>query len=167
MKFRRVLAIAIAGVIGASLGISPALAACPIELATYRDLDDTASLEFRPTGENAAVTNTFRVIIDATMLDGIVMWSDGVARPNGILSLKCPQGDVTGEELEACTLWQGVIYTSDDAGRIGLLPDESNPAPKTLILSDLAHALRFSPAYGKDGFVKIPGDVFTMSGCQE
>ena len=37
---------------------------------------------------------------------------------------KCPKGDVTGAELAVCTVWQGVIYTSDDKGNIELLPAE-------------------------------------------
>jgi hypothetical protein len=157
----------IAAILAVQLGVAPALAACPIELAVYRDLDGAASLDFRPTGESAAVTNTFRLVNDRIVLDGIVMWSEGVARPNGMLGYRCPLGDATGQELNECTVWQGVIYTSDDAGNIGLLPAEGAPAPKTLILSDLGHALRFSAAYGAHGFDKIPVDVFTISGCQE
>ena len=146
---------------------APALAACPMELSTFRDVDDIASVEFRPTGGNAVVTNTFRLIIDDTVLDGIVMWSEGVARPNGIVTYQCPQGDVTGEEMAACTLWQGVIYTSDPSGTIGLLPAEGKDAASTLIFADLAHALRFSSVYGPSGFDKVPSDVFKISGCQE
>ncbi len=146
---------------------SPAFAACPVELATYRDIDGVAELEFRPTGQSAAVTNSFRLIVGETVMDGMVMWSAEVARPNGIVGRDCPVGDATGEELEACTLWQGVIYTVDKQGAVGLLPAEGTPAPPTLILSDLAHALRLSPAFGENGFDRLPQDVFTMSGCQE
>src|SRR5690606_26524617 len=100
---------------------SPALADCPVELATYRDLEDAASVEFTPTGEGAAVTNTFRMLLDNdVVLDGIVMWSDGIGRPYGMLTYKCPEGDATGAELAACTMWEGVIYTSDDSGNIVL-----------------------------------------------
>jgi hypothetical protein len=149
------------------LGTAPALAACPIELAVYRDVDNVASIDFRPTGENAAVTNTFRLLIDGIVLDGIVMWTEAVPRPNGVLGYKCPSGDVTGQELDACTLWQGVIYASDEAGNVALLPAEGSTAPKSLILSDLAHSLRVSAAYDAAGFKRLPGDVFVLSGCQE
>jgi len=146
---------------------SPALAVCPIELSTYRDTQNVASVEFRPTGENATVTNSFRMILGETVLDGIVMWSDGVARPNGILTYKCPLGDVTGQEMEACTLWQGVIYTADNAGTIGLLPAEGAAAPEKLIFSDLAFSLRAAPANEMAALDKLPSDVFALSGCQE
>ncbi|TGW05940.1 hypothetical protein EN788_44805, partial [Mesorhizobium sp. M2D.F.Ca.ET.145.01.1.1] len=75
---------------------------------------------------------------------------------------------VTGAELAACTLWNGVIYTADDKGAVGLLPAEGVEAPKTLILPDLGPVLRQSRAYGGGtGFSKVPSDVFSMKGCQE
>ena len=148
--------------------IAPALAACPVELAVYDDLEVAASVEFQPVGEQAAVTNKFRMLLDnSVVLDGIVMWSEGVARPNGMLMYKCPEGDVTGEELAACTVWQGVIYTSDEFGNIDLLPGEGAAAPQKLVFADLGHALRNSSVYGANGFSKVPWDVFALKGCQE
>jgi hypothetical protein len=151
-----------------SLAASPALSACRIELASYADMEGVAELEFAPTKDAATVSNTFRVLLDNdVVLDGVVQWSDGVARPNGMLMHKCPEGDVTGEELAACTVWQGVIYTSDDLGAIELLPAEGVAAPRKLILPDLGPSLRLSAAYGAGGFSKTPWDVFALKGCQE
>jgi hypothetical protein len=150
------------------LAASPALAACRIELAAYADMEGVAELEFTPTKDAATVSNTFRVLLDNdVVLDGVVQWSDGVARPNGMLMHKCPEGDVTGEELAACTVWQGVIYTSDDFGDIELVPAEGVAAPRKLILPDLGPSLRLSAAYGASGFSKVPWDVFALKGCQE
>ena len=147
---------------------SAAIAACPIELAVYADTQSGSEIDFTPTGTSAVVTNSFRMILDNNVvLNGIVMWSSGEARPNGSLMYKCPEGDVTGGELAACTLWNGVIYTSDDKGAIGLLPAQGIDAPKTLILPDLGPSLRHSLAYGGSGFSKVPSDVFTLKGCQE
>ena len=143
-------------------------AACPIELAVYGDSQSGSEIDFTPTGTSATVTNTFRMILDNNVvLNGIVMWNEGVARPNGALMYKCPEGDSTGAELAACTPWHDVIYTSDDKGSIGLLPAQGVEAPKTLILPDLGPALRQSSAYGGSGFSKVPWDVFTLRGCQE
>ncbi len=145
-----------------------AFAACPIALAVYGDPQSGTEIDFTPTGTSATVTNTFRMILDNdVVLNGIVMWSRGEERPNGSLMYKCPEGDVTGGELAACTLWSGIIYTSDDKGTIGLLPAEGVDAPKTLILPDLGPSLRHSLAYGGKGFSKVPWDVFVMKGCQE
>lgn len=151
-----------------ALAAAPARAACPIELAVFGDRDDAASVEFLPTGESVTVTNTFRMVLgEGVVLDGIVMWSADVSRPNGILMHNCPEGDVTGEELTACTAWQGVIYTADASGDIGLLPAEGTSAPRTLIFPDLGPALMQSSAYGEKGFSKLPWDVFALKGCQE
>lgn len=146
---------------------SPASADCPVGLAAYRDLEDAASVEFTPTS-GAAVANTFRMLLDNdVVLDGIVMWSDGIGRPYGMLTYKCPEGDATGAEIAACTMWEGVIYTSDDLGNIELLPAEAAGAPAKLIFPDLGPSLRHSAAYGAAGFSKVPWDVFKLSGCQE
>lgn len=151
----------------AILCAAPALAACPIELAVYGDRDEAAGIDFRPTVGMATVTNAFRMNLDnGTVLDGMVMWSEGTERPYGTLTYKCPEGDVTGDELEACTVWQGVIYATDGAGTIDLLP-KTGEAPKMLIFPDLGPSLRLSTAYGEGGFTKVPWDVFALKGCQE
>ena len=143
-------------------------AACPLALAVYGDAESEAGIDFRPTTDSATVTNSFKMMLDnGVVLDGIVMWTDGVARPHGSLMYKCPTGDVTGDELAACTVWEGVVYSADDKGSIGLLPAEGVEAPKTLILPDLGQSLRQSSAYGGNGFSKVPWDVFALKGCQE
>lgn len=164
-RFRQFLCFSLAF---ASILISvPALAACPVELAVYGDRDEAAGIDFRPATDLASVTNAFRMNLDnGTVLDGHVMWSEGTERPYGTLTYKCPEGDVTGEELEACTIWQGVIYAADEAGAIALLP-KTGAAPQTLIFPDLGPSLRLSGAYGSNGFSRVPWDVFALKGCQE
>jgi len=154
----------LAGLLSACM---PAFADCTIERATYTDTDGVARIEFRP-GDNAAtVTNTFKMLLDNNVvLDGVVQWSQGVSRPYGMLMYKCPEGDVTGPELEQCTVWQGVIYTADETGNVALLPAEGLAAPRKLILADLGPSLRMSAAYGVNGFAKLPSDVFEQKGCQ-
>lgn len=148
--------------------IFPAQAACPLEHAIYRDLQDAATIDFTADSETATVTNGFAMRLGkGVMLDGIVMWTEGVRRPNGMLSYKCPEGDVTGEELAACTVWQGVIYTSDESGNISLLPPEGADAPAKLIFPDLGPSLRHSAAYGANGITAVPWDVFAFEGCRE
>ncbi|MBN9242665.1 MAG: hypothetical protein J0I98_07720 [Mesorhizobium sp.] len=151
----------------AIVAVAPALAACPVELAVYGDRDNAAGIDFRPATGLATVTNAFRMTLDnGTAFDGMVMWSEGTERPYGTLTYKCPDGDVTGKEMEACTVWQGVIYTADEAGGIDLLP-KTGAAPKALIFPDLGPSLRLSTVYGTAGFSRVPWDVFTLKGCQE
>jgi len=161
----------IAGVLALIAGLvvaSKALAACPIELSVYGDRDKVAEINFTPTEKSAATANTFRMILEKdVVLDGIVMWGTGAGRPNGMLMHKCPEGDVTGEELAVCTVWQGVIYTSDRQGNIALLPAKGTAAPSKLIFPDLGPSLTAASAFGPEGLAKTPWDVFEMIGCQE
>ena len=154
---------------------SAAHAACPIQLAVYGEARSGAEIDFTPTGTSATITNTFRMILDNNVvLDGIAMWTEGSAgRPHGSLMYKCPTGDVTGDELAACTLWEGVIYSADEKGIAGLLPAEGVDAPKNLIFPDLGPSLEMSAAHhdsngsGAGGFTKVPWDIFVLKGCQE
>lgn len=142
-------------------------AACSQELAVYSEPETSASLEFRPAGP--ATSHEFKLVFaeNDVVLDGIVMWTEGVARPHGMLMHKCPEGDVTGEELAACTVWEGVVYAVDEQGHIDLLPPEGADAAAQLLLPDLGPSLRHSAAYGMNGLSKMPWDAFKLSGCQE
>jgi hypothetical protein len=145
----------------------PAFAACPIELAVYREAVTGAELNFRP-GATGIVSNSFRLLASGdTVLDGIVMWTQAPARPLGMVTHKCPEGDLTGDEIAACTVWEGVVYSADASGAIALLPQEGKPAPQTLILADLARGIASSPAFEGGWTAKLPWDVFSLSGCQE
>ena len=162
----RVLSAAVAVHLAA---ISSAQAACPQALAVYADADGTLTLEFRPNdGEAATVTNQFRVVMENdVVLDGIVQWSMGVARSNGMAMYKCPDGDVTGEELDACTVWRGVVYALDAAGTVGLLPMDDEDAAQRLLLPDFGRAVRHSVVWGEDKVRQVPWDVLSLSGCQD
>ncbi|PBB16962.1 hypothetical protein [Mesorhizobium sp. WSM4313] len=158
-----------AGSLALTAANSSAQAACPIQLAVYGEAQSGAEIDFTPAGSSATITNNFRMILDNNVvLDGIVMWTEGsAARPHGSLMYKCPTGDVTGEELAACTVWEGVIYSADEKGGVALLPAEGADAPKSLIFPDLGPSLEMSAAYGPAGFSKVPWDIFVLKGCQE
>jgi hypothetical protein len=153
---------------GLVFGVATAHAACPLSLAVYSDAESEAGIDFRPTMGAATVTNSFKMVLDkGVVLDGIVMWTDGISRPHGSLMYQCPTGDVTGDELAACTVWQGVVYSADDKGNIALLASEGTVAPTSLIFPDLGPSLQMSSAFGANGFSKVPWDVFLLTGCQE
>jgi len=150
-------------------GAQSARAACPQELAVYRDTDKTLTLEFSPNnGEAMTVSNMFRIVMENdVVLDGIVQWNMGIARPNGMAMYKCPEGDVTGDELDACIVWSGVIYALDATGKVDLLPSEGDGAAERLLLPDFGRTLRYSSAWGEGKVESVPWDVLTLSGCQE
>jgi hypothetical protein len=140
-----------------------------MELAVYEDEAKTAGIDFRPTGESMVVTNTFRMNLrKGIQLDGIVMWSEETPRPYASLLYQCPEGDVTGDEIAECTLWEGPVYAVAQDGKVGLMPAEGSPAPQTLILPDLGPTLRQAAIFADDeDEAGLPGDVFRLAGCQE
>lgn len=144
-------------------------AACPQELSVYAEKEADAGIDFTPAGGDAVTTHTFKMHFpeNSIVLQGIVMTTEEVTRPHGVIMHNCPSGDVTGEELAVCTIWEGTIYAVSDSGDAGLLPAEGQPSAKHLIFPDLASYIRNSRIFGDNGLSKLPGDIFSMSGCQE
>lgn len=142
-------------------------AACPQELSVYSEVGGATELNFRPETEAAIVANSFRLILpDGPVLEGHVTWNEGVSRPTGALMLDCPEGDLTGDEIAACTHWQGVVYALDAEGNVGLIPPRGETAAPRLLLADLSRALHAGPL--NDGKTALPAwDVYALSGCQE
>lgn len=161
---RRLAAMAVA----LGLASMPAHAAtCPQERAVYRDRDNAYELAFQPGQSQAeAAEHRFmvRVLASKVALDGYVMGSQPVDRTNGILFFNCPDGDVTGKDIEACTVWQGVIY-GESAGRIDLLPESGKAAATQIVLPDFGPSIRSSTLWS-DGKAKVvPSDVLDFKEC--
>jgi hypothetical protein len=156
-----------ASTLSALLAVSPALAAdCRQEKAIYVDADGAYELRFEPVGSvSAATSNHFKVKIAKTdlVLDGIVMQSDEPVRANGMIMNNCPEGDVTGDDIAACTVWQGVIYSVSSDGKIASLPGEGLEAAAQVLLPDFGPAIRNSSIWGKA--TVAPWDVLTFKEC--
>lgn len=153
------------------LGLFAASAACAAECrqdhAIYSDRDGGYELTFEPVGSDAAATShhfKLKVSAGGVVLDGIVMPGDP-ARSNGMIMHNCPEGDVTGEEIAACTVWEGVIYTLDIAGDAGLMPDAGASAAETLLLAGFGPSLRYSALWDEGKASAVPSDVFRRKGC--
>ena len=149
----------------ASMTVS-AVAACPQELSIYEDASGN-SLTFLPPHDSQASEHEFKLRVGSTELQGVVMWSKEPDRPNGIIMDKCPDGDVTGEELDACTVWQGVIYGLTKEADAPFIGKRGAPHAEALLLPDLSR-------YLLDHTFKTPlagppkaEDVFRMKACQE
>ena len=85
-------------------------------------------------------------------------------RPVGMLMNNCPEGDVTGATIAACTVWKGIVYGIDEAtGHVDLLPPEGADAPDALLLPGFGPAV-LSSSVGK-GLEAGPWDVFEFKGC--
>jgi hypothetical protein len=148
---------------------SLALAAeCKQEKAIYADRDGAYELKFEAVDSEAASSSyrfTIAVKNTSVTLDGFVMGSEPVNRPNGILFHNCPEGDTTGEEIQKCTVWQGVIYSAG-SGKVDLLPITGSPAASEILLPGFALGLVDSTAWGAGKATVVPWDVLTFKGCQ-
>jgi hypothetical protein len=157
-------------VLGALLGL-PGLAGaeeCRQEFAVYAEPEAGFELSFKPVKSDAAATShLFDISVPKTkvVLDGNVMVTDEVSRTEGVVFYNCPEGDVTGADIRACTVWEGVIYAVDDSGNVDLLPPEGADAAGQLLLPGFGLALRFSSAWGADKASVAPWDVFKLKGC--
>ncbi len=147
----------------------PAIAAdCKQSHAIYGDRDGAYELRFEPVGSaSAATSNHFKVAVlkPGLLLDGVVMLAGEPERATGLIMHNCPEGDATGEELRACTVWQGVVYALDKAGAISEIPQETETAAEQLLLPDFGPSLRASTAWGKGKAEADSWDAFTFKGC--
>ncbi|WEZ85081.1 hypothetical protein P6U16_13775 [Rhizobium sp. 32-5/1] len=142
-------------------------AGCLQEQAIYVDPDGAYELRFEPVGSaSAATSNHFKLAVLKTdlLLDGVVMEAGDPPRPAGMIMNNCPEGDNTGAEIAACTIWEGVVYAADASGKIGLLPPEGTEAATQILLPDLGPAIRSSAIWGKA--TVAPFDVLSLKGCK-
>ncbi|MCM2402371.1 hypothetical protein NBH20_14470 [Rhizobium sp. S153] len=139
---------------------------CRVEHAVYAEGETGLELRFRPgSGENTPVSHKFevRAVKAGLTLDGHVMYDEEIARPVGMAMNNCPEGDVTGADLNACIVWQGIVYAVDGQGKVDLLPPEGAEAPKTLLLPGFGAAFKMS-AVG-DKLEAMPWDGFSFKEC--
>ncbi len=150
------------------LSAAPALAdECTQAQAVYADPAGTYELRFEPVGSEAAVTsNHFKIRIGDTglLLDGVVMQSGEPLRANGIVMNDCPTGDVTGAELEACTVWQARSMRSTRPARSGCFSQRTRPAADRILLPGFRTSLRESSAWGEGKGTTDSSDVFQFKG---
>lgn len=147
----------------------PALsAACKQANAVYQDRDAAYELRFRPlASQSAAASNRFSVKVKSSSveMEGFVLLSEDPERSNAVLMFNCPEGDTTGEELEACMVWQGPVYGIDAKGEIANLKTEGGEAAEKLMLPGLGPAMRESSLWEAGKVNVAPWDVLTYGGC--
>ena len=151
-----------------------ASANCFQELATYKDAVANGELAFTPRKEGEVDSMLARFTItfpeNNVKLDGVVMDAgEPFFRPLGMIMHNCPEGDATGDEIAACTVWQGIVYGLDSAGNVSYLAStkEGKEAAKTLLFPDLGAAVQMSTAFGAGKLTARPRDDFKQSACLE
>ncbi|MBX5202356.1 hypothetical protein [Rhizobium sp. NZLR1] len=148
--------------------VSTLSAACKQEQAIYVDRDGAYELRFAPlNSQSAAASNQFKVSALKTpvVMEGYVMPSDDPVRAIGILMFNCPEGDATGADLNACTVWQGAVYGMDAKGEMDNLQPEGAAAAEKLVFPGLGPAIRQSSAWGEGKATLAPWDVLTFKEC--
>jgi hypothetical protein len=141
---------------------------CKQSNAVYADRDGAYELRFSPLdSEAAAASNQFKVNVLKTsiVLDGYVMPSEDPDRAIGLVMFNCPGGDVTGDDLDACTIWQGPVYGVSAAGQVDNLQAESAGAADRIVLPGLGPAIRESSIWGEGKATIAPWDVMTFKEC--
>ena len=161
----------ISALICLSLALAPVLASaaeCTQDHAIYEDASQKYRLSFESTSEASAVSHLFTMEIAKTdvRMDGNVQLTDPVPRSLGILLNKCPDGDVTGADLEACTIWQGLVYAIDAKGKVDNLAAASAPAANQILLADFGAALHQSKIWTDKKLLEAPYDVFSFKECR-
>lgn len=163
MKGRLTSSIAVLSLVS----VFPAAAAdCQIERAVYAEAETKIEIRFQSSGEDSPVSHRFVLATpsDKMTVEGHVMFDPEIERPVAMAMHNCPEGDVTGADLAACTVWTGIIYASDRAtGHVDLLPSEGADAPESLILPGFGPAVSRS-VLGK-GLSGMPWDVFELKEC--
>ena len=154
------------GVIVTLLATPVANATCPQELSIYEDTNGN-SLTFTPPNATQAAEHEFTLRIGTAALQGVVMMTNEPQRPEAIIMDGCPEGDVTGAELDQCTVWQGVIYGLTKDAKAPYLGKRGAPNADAILLPDVSrlvldHTFKVALA----GPAKVD-DVFTMKSCQE
>ncbi len=86
-------------------------------------------------------------------------------RPNGIIMYRCPTGDVTGEELEQCTVWRGVIYALTEGADADLLPKAKEPAAQAMLLPGFASSISGFNFKLEKPIETFPWEVFRFKEC--
>ncbi|MGO4438004.1 hypothetical protein [Rhizobium sp. RAF56] len=157
-----------AALVSAILPVHAHAADCRQADAIYADRDGAYELRFQPIGsQTAAASNRFTIGVANTtvIMDGYVMSSEDPERSNGLLMFRCPEGDVTGADLDACTVWQGMVYGADAKGDFANLPGEEAGAAERVLFAGLGPAIRVSSVWGKGKATVAPWDLLTFKGC--
>ena len=169
MASARIAAVVVTVLTGSA---TAAQAACPQALGVYSEAASGATMAFAGgLGEADGMQHRFSLILanGEVRMDGVVMMAGEPDRPWGVILHNCPEGDATGAEIDACTVWEGAIYAIDGQGETKWLPVMSadKDAGESLLFPDFGAALMRSAAWRDGKITTVPGDVFRLSGCQE
>jgi hypothetical protein len=136
---------------------------CPQILAGYGALDQKVILEF-----TGSPDFSFRLLLGGGgVLDGFVYPGENDGEVEAVVLNNCPEGDATGAEMAACTIWQGPIGAVAADGGLEPLPAADQPAAGFLHLEGFSEALTGSEPYLQSGLPAGTFEKLTLLACQE
>lgn len=146
-----------------------ASAACMQNRAIYTDNSQNYTLTFSPAAnQDEQSTNSFTIIANQKpefKLQGNVQWTDGISRPNAMITYNCTNDENAEDEIDDCTIWQGVVYALKDGADAELLPRNDEPAAAALLFPDFVSMLDsydFGPAKPDE---PLKWEVFRFKAC--
>ena len=171
MASARLPALTLAALMAAAGG-SPAAAACPQALAVYEEAQSGGEIAFAgPLPDVDGMQHRFSLNFaeSGVTMDGVVMMAGEPDRPWGVIMHDCPQGDATGAEIAACTVWEGPVYAIGVEGAVSWIEarEPMRMAGERLLLPDFGAAVMQSRAWQAERITTLPGDVFRLKACQE
>jgi hypothetical protein len=146
--------------------VTPASAECLLANATYGQAETSYVLQFTPRTSETPVASsnlfTLTVPVEGKRLElaGEVIWGNGIAVPGGFIWQECLT-EPAENEPDWCTYWDGIVY-GIGGDKAFELPEETAPAPKGLLLTDLGRTLNYSSLVLEE----IPADYFELRGCK-
>lgn len=160
----------IRGVVGIALCAVPisAQAACPQELAVYTAQSGTGGLEFVGGSSAVAMSHEVRLLVaDDLLMTGYVGVTQVRDQSFLLVPHECPDGDVTGEELAQCMVYENVFYGLSADGVPGRLPVRGQDAAKTILLPGFLQSLEAQSSRFSVEAIASASEIFQLSGCQQ
>jgi len=136
---------------------------CPQALAAYSSKDQSVSVEF-----SGAADLSFVMLIA-----GVDRRYEGYVYPGeddntiGVVLDNCPDGDATGDEIAACTVWQGSMQRVEQDGTEGVFALVNGPAAPALVFPGLVQSIseRMPDLVDDPSATEI--ETLTLSACME
>ncbi|MDM7849532.1 hypothetical protein QUF18_00615 [Pseudochrobactrum kiredjianiae] len=146
-----------------------ASAACMQNRAIYSDKDQNYTLTFSPVQkEDDQSGNSFTIIANEKpefKLQGAVQWTEGAARPTAMITYNCAGDDAAEDEIDDCTIWQGVVYALKDGADAEFLPRNDEPAAAAILLPDFVSMLDSYDFGEVKPAEPLNWDVFRFKAC--
>ena len=136
---------------------------CPQALAAYSSQDKSVSVEFSGAGD----------LSFAMLVEGLDRRFEGHVYPGedddvvAVVLDNCPDGDATGDEIDACTVWQGPMQRLEQDGTEGDFSLVNGPAAPGLAFAGLVQSISERMPDLLEDPSATETETLTLSACME